>query len=291
MKSKDIYKLSSSADTHLIKNNEWGAVAYLAASQYGKIPQKNEFVDNATIKYHMYTGGGKENNEYKDKCNQSTTGNITGIYDLNGGAYERVAAYWDNGNDNLTLNAGQITVDGKTIDLFDSNKKLNSKFAAYWDKYEVSNDEKNGLEIWNLENNEENIETKNKALSKQAYDRIQLMKRAKGDAMYEIIRKDVFSYYGVESKNYKEGGLQATYDKDGNLTGINYSKINLSSGLYDGDYVVIGTYNVPFLGRGGYAQDSGGSGILNNYCSDGKVRNGPQFSSCNCFVNINITYG
>ena len=31
----------------------------------------------------------------------STTGNTTGVYDMNGGAWERVAGYLDNGNNNL----------------------------------------------------------------------------------------------------------------------------------------------------------------------------------------------
>ena len=33
----------------------------------------------------------------------STTGNITGIYDMSGGSWERVAGYVNNGHENLTI--------------------------------------------------------------------------------------------------------------------------------------------------------------------------------------------
>ena len=139
MKSKDIYKLSSSANTHLMKNNEWGAVAYLAASQYGVVPTRNVLGFTAGM-------------DYKTNVAQSTTGNITGIYDLNGGAWERVAAYRDSGCDELSLYAEKITVDGKEVNLFNGNT-LNSDFAAYWNRYEVSKDEKaNGVATWNMTN-------------------------------------------------------------------------------------------------------------------------------------------
>ena len=141
MKSKDVYKLSKGTDTHLIKNNEWGAVAYLAASPYGVIPgisQSGKGSADSQGKYHSYTGA----KDYKTNVTQSTTGNVTGIYDLSGGSYERVAAYWDNGSSSLNSYAGKITVDGEEVNLFNGNK-LNSEFEIYWDKYEVSKDEKN----------------------------------------------------------------------------------------------------------------------------------------------------
>ena len=88
MKDNSIYQISEGMDTHLLKNNEWGAVAYLAASQCGVIPSKNGAQETAA-------------GNYKSNTNQSTTGNVSGIYDMNGGAWEYVAAYWDNGSVNL----------------------------------------------------------------------------------------------------------------------------------------------------------------------------------------------
>jgi hypothetical protein len=76
-------------DTHLIKNVEWGAVAYLAQSAYGK---NGQVAANSSSNY--YTGGGISN-AYVTNIVQSTTGNIYGIYDMSGGTFEFTAAFLD----------------------------------------------------------------------------------------------------------------------------------------------------------------------------------------------------
>ena len=82
----------SGIDTHLMKNIEWGVVAYLSSSIYGK---SGEVAINSNSNF--YTGGGL-NTSYVTNVAESTTGNIYGIYDMSGGTYERVAAYVNNGN-------------------------------------------------------------------------------------------------------------------------------------------------------------------------------------------------
>ena len=107
-------------DTHMIKNMEWGAVAYLTQSKYGRCTDGicNEVYINDSSEYYgdFYTGrsGGStsasgttygtysyddylisDNNEKTTKeagmgTNASTTGNIYGIYDMNGGTYDYV---------------------------------------------------------------------------------------------------------------------------------------------------------------------------------------------------------
>ena len=79
-------RLKISGDLHQMKNGEWGAVAYLAQSKYG-INKEIEINDSSTY----LTGDG----DYITNVNQSTTGNITGIYDMSGGAWERVMAYYE----------------------------------------------------------------------------------------------------------------------------------------------------------------------------------------------------
>ena len=78
-------------DPHMMKNSEWGAVAYLAQSKYGKNSEVS-INDNS----NLYTGGGS-GTSYRTKTAQSTTGDVTGIYDMSGGAYEYVAGYVGNG--------------------------------------------------------------------------------------------------------------------------------------------------------------------------------------------------
>ena len=89
----------------MMKNDEWGAVAYLSRSKYGK---NEEVTINSNSSY--YTGGGS-GNTYVNNGAQSTTGNVWGVYDMSGGAWEYVAAYVDNGNGNLT-SYGKSLVNG-----------------------------------------------------------------------------------------------------------------------------------------------------------------------------------
>ena len=91
------YNYDRIKDSHLMKNSEWGAVAYLTHSQYGRNGKEISMNTNGSF----YTGG-NSGETYKTNTAQSSTGNITGIYDLSGGAYEIVAAYMANGNASLS---------------------------------------------------------------------------------------------------------------------------------------------------------------------------------------------
>ena len=83
-----------SLESHMLKNSEWGAVAYLTESQYGRNGQEVTINNNGTT---YYTGGG-DGNAYVTNTPQSSTGNVYGIYDLSGNAYEYVASYYKDGN-------------------------------------------------------------------------------------------------------------------------------------------------------------------------------------------------
>ena len=75
----------NNADSHMMKNMEWGAVAYLKQSKYGLGTTDIAINDNSSY----YTGGGTSD-AYKTNVAQSTTGNIYGVYDMSGGAWEYV---------------------------------------------------------------------------------------------------------------------------------------------------------------------------------------------------------
>ena len=100
----NIYGLSTDTDSHLIKNSEWGAVAYISKSFYGigkiDIAVNNKNVNDNTNNVYAVTGHNSENkrwNEYlAGTMSASTTGNIYGIYDMSGGTWERTAAYINN---------------------------------------------------------------------------------------------------------------------------------------------------------------------------------------------------
>ena len=80
----------------MLKNSEWGAVAYLTESKYGRNGTEIGFSDQGYI-----TGGGEGNAYIENNQDQSTTGNVYGIYDMRGGAGEYVASYY-NGSSNLS---------------------------------------------------------------------------------------------------------------------------------------------------------------------------------------------
>ena len=106
----NIYGLSNTnADSHLMKNSEWGAVAYLSKSKYGlgntDIAVNKKSLNNSVTSVYAVTGYNENNNKWNEyigtNLSASTTGNIYGIYDMSGGTYERTAGIVSNGNGNL----------------------------------------------------------------------------------------------------------------------------------------------------------------------------------------------
>lgn len=84
--SGNSFGFSTSLDNHLMKNDEWGAVAYLSHSMYGK---NGEIEGN----YYTITGKGTATDSIYGSLTsypQSTTGNITGVFDMSGGVYDIV---------------------------------------------------------------------------------------------------------------------------------------------------------------------------------------------------------
>ena len=130
------YGVSSSSDSHMMKNSEWGAVAYLSHSRYGV--NREIYINNSSGFYTGRSGGNVHGNTaintvYTSQTSTtqyntygfytwdgyllnydtntkssthdiskvaSTTGNITGVYDMSGGAFEYVMGVLtdDNGN-------------------------------------------------------------------------------------------------------------------------------------------------------------------------------------------------
>ena len=157
-KTSNPYRLNTSdnvVDPHMVKNTEWGACAYLSKSKYGKETEE-VFINNSSD----YITGNAANtvsegqttgivNVYDTAKGQkaSTTGNIYGIYDMSGGAWERVAAYVNNGHANLqTYGKSVVEGIGKYKEVYEQGatdtQELNYEKAAskYGDAiYETSN--------------------------------------------------------------------------------------------------------------------------------------------------------
>ena len=82
--------IESEVDTHVMRNMEWGAVAYLTQSKYGRCT--NGSCTEVTINSNSsYTTGYSSVAYSKDNgILASTTGNIYGVYDMSGGSREYV---------------------------------------------------------------------------------------------------------------------------------------------------------------------------------------------------------
>ena len=107
-------------DSHAMKNDEWGAAAYLSQSKYGKYGNEDykgankEVYINNNSSYQTGYSGGEPSLSSSAPCipyndlesagdgagqkgpGASTTGNIYGVYDMSGGAWEYVMGNYSN---------------------------------------------------------------------------------------------------------------------------------------------------------------------------------------------------
>ena len=102
------YNYKRELESHMMKNTEWGAVAYLSHSIYGINGEVriNNYSQDKTG-YAATTENGSSSTTNVAMWNTptgylaSTTGNITGIYDMSGGASEYVMGVMKDANGNL----------------------------------------------------------------------------------------------------------------------------------------------------------------------------------------------
>ena len=280
------------ANSHLIKNSEWGAVAYLCYSQYGNVPKINGAgsIVSGSHWYDLYTGQGPKSatdeggyNRTDDTRNYntangvlaSTTGNVTGIYDMNGGAWERVAGYLDNGNKSLD-NYGK-SADG-SVKYFE-NGKINPTYESLWDKYEVSEEEKTNKislgdgttltqsELWDWNKREEKHHEARRRITEATYNN---MVKHKGIGVNEVAKSFKFlAPFGEKSNKY--WGMFETVQQA--ITGATVTY----GGNWDNDNVLIGHNEFCILVRGGAQYFRSGSGVLNSDVTTGIVDDNNTF--------------
>ena len=102
------YNYKRDLNSHMMKNTEWGAVAYLSHSKYGLGYEVN-INNNSSYRtgysalpstnQQTFPGTSGDGAAYNSAYNTdigylaSTSGNISGVYDMSGGAWEYVSAY------------------------------------------------------------------------------------------------------------------------------------------------------------------------------------------------------
>ncbi len=134
------YEYKRDLESHMMKNTEWGAVAYLTNSKYGRCNEENgetkceevrinnngSYITGMSAKEAPicgYTNSMKDCNSYEhvslttdgtkvlsyyNKASQvaSTTGNYSGVYDMAGGAWEYVMGVMQGSNINSSPTSG-----------------------------------------------------------------------------------------------------------------------------------------------------------------------------------------
>ena len=289
--SKSSFGLTSGANTHLIKNSEWGAVAYLCYSECGSVPMTNGTGTWSSDHYYdLYTGqgpksSGDEGNYSYDASHNystsngvlsSTTRNVTGVYDMAGGAWERVAGYLDNSNGNLECYGKS---DDGTIKYF-QNGKLNSRYASLWDSYEVSEEEKNNkitlsdgtveTGLWDGSKTALKYQEARYRLTKYNYDH---MANHKGIGVNEVIKttSKPFSFQAPSGTN--NSWRWFTSAEDAVAGKEDYGR------TWNKDDVIIGHLATCFILRSGQCGEGASAGILYSYMTDGRKIHSVGFRS------------
>ena len=138
------YDYNRDLDSHMMKNTEWGAVAYLSHSKYGHVGSvrvnNNIYYVTGYAATEEPTVGYRDDSKIESKktgvdgvvtvnyLNQasviaSTTNNYSGVYDMSGGAWEYVMG-----------NVNNVTLDSE-ITNFINDFYTNSSWSKYYDKY------------------------------------------------------------------------------------------------------------------------------------------------------------
>ena len=143
---------SPDLESHMMKNTEWGAVAYLQHSAYGsqtsvRINNNSDYItgyqanNEPTCGYtatneecNRYCNDGTCNTAYPNSVLASTTGNISGIYDMAGGAWEYVMG---------------VTVDQNSNPISGRNSLYNSGFNGTFGCPTCDNDSSGLTELTN----------------------------------------------------------------------------------------------------------------------------------------------
>ena len=148
------YNYKRELESHMMKNTEWGAVAYLSHSVYG-INDEIRINNNSSMKtgysavsepimdYPEHDNFGTDNSitqPYNTTVGYlaSTTGNIIGIYDMSGGTWEYVMGVMKDANGNLMSGASFYANSGFNGTLKDGSSYtdgIDFPDSKYYDAY------------------------------------------------------------------------------------------------------------------------------------------------------------
>ena len=141
---KQVKGISNTYDYHVIKNTEWGAITYLTHSKYGICNNGN-----------CINMGSNNSNVSGNNINDSTTGNIYGVFDMSGSANEYVMANISS-NNSINLDNSlfkDVALGNDDYDLYNQNmfilgdatKELSLGESNWYDTDKVYDTSKNWI--------------------------------------------------------------------------------------------------------------------------------------------------
>ena len=150
------YGLNNNVDTHMMKNMEWGAIAFLTNSIYGRYNDASTCIESGCEVWinnnsNFTTGctGTSTSADVSDSqtacasgydwktkgVNASTTGNQYGIYDMVGGAFEYVMGVQKDSSGNVQVGSSGFSTsslpDSKYYDLYDYQDEDGVGYTRY----------------------------------------------------------------------------------------------------------------------------------------------------------------
>ncbi len=136
------YNYKRDLDSHMMKNTEWGAVVYLSHSKYGlgyevninnNSSSKTGYSSLPSIDQQTYPGTSGDGATYNSAYNTdigylaSTTGNISGVYDMSGGNAEQVVGYVNNKFGSSGFSSAKIAeYESKYFDVYNASSMVSS---------------------------------------------------------------------------------------------------------------------------------------------------------------------
>ena len=124
------YNYKRNLDSHMMKNTEWGAVAYLQHSKYGssinvRINNNSNNITgyqanneptcgftNVNEQCNQICGDNSCNTAYPNSVLASTTNNISGIFDMSGGSIEYVMSFMENKEEKILIGLESVNHSG-----------------------------------------------------------------------------------------------------------------------------------------------------------------------------------
>lgn len=126
------YNYDRQKESHMMKNSEWGAIAYLTESKYGRNGTNVE--SNGASGMKEYTAGALGATATTNKL-QSTTGNEYGIYDMVG-KWEYIAGYVPDSEDNSGNSFASTNLEDPNAK---NDKKESSEYATVYNMISSNN--------------------------------------------------------------------------------------------------------------------------------------------------------